>query len=196
MSIYHLHSLICLIISHIKTLIIRCNRDIIIGKKSRLYFKSSIWTTKHGKVYVGKNCLIGRSKRRYHGGMPFYTTLWAEGSESSISIGDNCRINGAYIHAKSSITIGKNCVLAAGITIIDNNGHETYSKNRTIGSDAPSPIKIGNNVWIGMNAIILKGTTIGDNSIISAGSIVKGIFPNNSIICGNPATHVKTINIE
>jgi len=189
-------SLISRVLSILKTFLVKCNRKIVLGSKSLLYHRSSIQVTGSGKVLVGNNCVIGRSRRYYHGGMPFHTVLWAEGDGSMISVGDNCRINGAYIHARSDITIGENCVFATGISVLDTNGHETDSADRTKGSDAPMPIKIGNNVWIGMNAIILKGSVIGDNSIVSAGSIVKGTFPANSLICGNPAALVKTLDIS
>lgn len=128
--------------------------------------------------------------------MPFYTTILNDGSNSNICIGNNCRINGAYIHAQDNIRIGNNCVIAAGVNIIDSNGHETYSGNRTIGRDIPKKVSIGNNVWIGINAIVLKGTNIGDNSIVAAGSVVKGDFPSNCIISGNPAKIVKKFKLE
>lgn len=80
--------------------------------------------------------------------------------------------------------------------MIDGNGHETYSLNRTIGRDMPKPIVIGNNVWIGVNAIILKGSMIGENSIVGAGSVVNGLFPANSLIIGNPAKLVKILEIK
>lgn len=149
-----------------------------------------------GEVHIGNNCLIGRSRNGYHAGMPFYTTILLDGTKSFVSIGNNVRINGAYIHSQQSINIGDNCVIAAGVNIIDSNGHETYSNNRTIGRDIPKKIQIGSNVWIGINATILKGTSIGDNSIIAAGSVVKGIFPSNCIIQGNPAKIIKTFELK
>lgn len=135
--------------------------------------------------------MIGRTEDGYHSGMPFYTTILVDGEEAYIEVGDNSRINGAYIHAQKRILIGNNCVIAAGVNIIDSNGHETYSENRTIGRDMPSDIIIGNNVWLGLNAIILKGSEIGDNCVVGAGSVVKGKFPSNVIIVGNPAKIVK-----
>ena len=119
--------------------------------------------------------------------MPFSTTILCDGTDSRVLVGDNCRINGAYIHAESEISIGNNCVIASGVNIIDSNGHEVGSYNRTVGRDTPRPITIGNNVWIGMNAIILKGSKIGDNTIVAAGAIVKGEYPMNSIIHPAPA---------
>ena len=128
--------------------------------------------------------------------MPFYTTLLNDGNESHITIGDKCRMNGVYIHAHNNIVIGNNCVFAAGISIIDSNGYELYSKDRTVGHDTPKPIIIGNNVWVGLNAVILKDTTIGNNSVVAAGSVVKGHYPENSVIQGNPAVVVKYLRIE
>jgi acetyltransferase-like isoleucine patch superfamily enzyme len=55
-----------------------------------------------------------------------------------------------------------------------------------------APVKIGDNVWIGMNAVILKGVTIGDNSIVAAGAVVTKSVPANTIVAGNPAAVVKT----
>jgi maltose O-acetyltransferase len=84
-------------------------------------------------------------------------------------------------------------VIASGVNILDSNGHEVISKNRTVGRDTPKEIVIGENVWIGLNSIILKGTTIGNNSIIAAGSVVKGNIPENVIVQGNPARVIKEI---
>jgi len=54
-----------------------------------------------------------------------------------------------------------------------------------------APVKIGDNVWIGMNAVILKGVTIGDNSVVAAGAVVTKSVPANTIVAGNPAVTVK-----
>ena len=129
----------------------------------------------------------------YHAGMPFNTRLFVDGDDGTIIIGDNCHINGACIHAKSNISLGNKCVVASGVHIIDSNGHEVKSLDRRHVQDVPRPISIGNNVWIGLNVIILKGTIIGDNAVIYAGSVVKGEFPANCIIAGNPAKIIKNI---
>jgi len=168
-----------------------------IGKESVVYYKSSILNlSRLGGVKIGTGCKIGTSPKRYHAGMPFHTRLLCDGYDSTITIGDNSRINGASIHAGSSVEIGANCVIASGVAIMDSNGHELYSKNRTEGSDSPQPIRIGNNVWIGLNVVILKGSIIGDNSVIAAGSVVKGSFPENSLIAGNPGVVVKHLMID
>jgi len=145
---------------------------------------------------IGDNVTLRSTPRGYHAGMPFGTTLFCDTKEAEIVIGENCRLNGVYIHAQKSIKIGKNTVIAAGVNIIDSNGHILASRNRTEGRDKPKSIEIGENVWIGLNSVILKNSKIGDNSVVSAGSVVKGDFPNNSVITGNPAKVVDFIKYK
>ena len=57
-----------------------------------------------------------------------------------------------------------------------------------------APVIIGNNVWIGMNATILKGVTIGDNSVVAAGSVVTKSVPANVVVAGNPAVVIKKLD--
>lgn len=86
------------------------------------------------------------------------------------------------------ISIGNYCRITSGVTILAHDYSRSvlrYYYGDNIGGS--SPVRIGNNCFIGMNAIILMGTSIGDNCIVGAGSVVKGIFPSNSVIAGNPA---------
>ena len=167
-------------LSKIHTLLLSIKRGVSIDLSSEVYYKSRI-INHTGRVQVGKSCKIGTSPKNYHGGMPFPTTLLCDGDRSEILIGNNCRLNGVYVHAQKRIVIGDNCVMASGVNIIDSNGHETISFDRTKGRDFPKEIIIGNNVWIGMNVIVLKGSVIEDNSIISAGSVVRGHVSANTI---------------
>lgn len=166
-----------------------------INRNALIYYKCSINFTPSSIIKIGRSTQIGRSRKNYHAGMPFNTTLLVDVPGAFINIGERCRIFGAYIHAQKGISIGNNCLIAAGVNILDCNGHELYSLDRTVGRDSPENIIIGNNVWIGVNSIILKGTEIGENSCVAAGSVVKGVFPKNSLIQGNPAKVVKELVI-
>lgn len=157
---------------------------------------NKIICVKGAKIQIGENVTLNSKADGYHGGMPYGTTLLVDVEGGCISIGDNCRINGAYIHAKKEITIGRNCVIAAGANILDSNGHLLLSSNRTQDTDEPQNIKIGDNVWICMNSIILKGTTIGNNSVVAANSVVKGSFGDNCVIQGNPAKVISILPIK
>lgn len=158
-------------------------------------YNVKIHLSKDTKCVVGNNVRLCGYKKGYHAAMTFPTTILIDNVGAKVTIGDNCRIVGAYIHAKSSITIGKNSLIASGAQILDSNGHNVYSTNRTIGQDSPLPIVLGENIWVGINVIILKGTVIGNNCVIGANSVVKGEFEANSIIQGNPAKIVNKIDI-
>lgn len=166
-----------------------------IGKNVRIDWISNI-DIYNNYCKIGDNVIIQSFRKNYHAGIPFPSGILIDITGASVEIGDNTYIHGTYIHAQNSIKIGNNCAIASGVNIIDSNGHKIASKKRNLHRDKPEQIIIGNNVWIGLNCIILKGTIIGDNSIISAGSVVKGIFPENSIISGNPALLVDKIIFE
>lgn len=150
----------------------------------------------NNELILKDNVRIRSRQRGYHAGMPFPTTFLIDVKGAKITIGENCRLNGVYLHAQEEIYIGKNTVIASGVNIIDSNGHVLNSSDRTKGRDVPKAIHIGENVWIGLNAIILKGAVIGDNSVIAAGAVVKGEFSANSLISGNPAIVTDIIKIK
>ena len=172
------------------------NAEVHIDSTVRLDKQTKVLAYANTHVRVGDNVYLRSNPDGYHTGMPFPTTLLADKPGALISIGSNCRLNGVYVHSQKAIQIGENCVIAAGVNIIDTNGHQVNSLNRTIGRDNPQPITIGDNVWIGLNAIILKGSVIGDNCVVAAGSVVKGVFPNNTLIQGNPAQGIAELQIE
>lgn len=113
---------------------------------------------------------------------------------ATISIGDNSYISAdSKIYANERISIGDNCALSWNLTIIDSDFHELILDGNP--KIKTKPIHIGNNVWIGCNVTILKGVTIGDNSVIAAGSIVTQDVPANTLVGGNPAKIIKN-NID
>ena len=170
-------------------------KNLSVGNNVRIDIQTKI-DNRANTLVLGNNVYLRSMSKGYHAAMPFPSCILMDKKDARVEIGDNCRINGTYIHAQKSIKIGKNTVIAAGTQIIDTNGHETISTDRTKGRDTPQAIEIGENVWIGLNSIILKGTSIGKNSVVGANSVVKGSFPDNSLILGNPATLVKKLEID
>lgn len=177
-----------------KAKIVFFNRNIVLGEGVIIDYCTRLYTN-NNKLVINDNAYLRSKSKGYQAGMPYPTTILIDVKNAYVEIGRNTRINGAYIHAQKRITIGDNCVIASGVNILDTNGHQLLAENRTLDRDTPSDIIIGNNVWIGLNAIVLKGSKIGDNSVISAGSVVKDIFPKNSLIMGNPARVIKTLLI-
>lgn len=92
-----------------------------------------------------------------------------------------------YIQATNGIIFGSNVELGPGVKIISSNHDLTNFRNHT----PSNPIKIGSNVWIGANSVVLPEVSIGENVIIGAGSIVSKNIPSNSIAVGNPCKVIK-----
>jgi acetyltransferase-like isoleucine patch superfamily enzyme len=90
---------------------------------------------------------------------------------------------GCYIQGINGIEIGDDTIFASGVKIISAN-HDRNNLGKFKGT---IPIKIGNNCWIGANAIILPGVELGDNVIVGAGAVVTRSFPIGSTIIGVPA---------
>lgn len=112
----------------------------------------------------------------------------------NVEIGDNFYINhnsvlldAGKIIFGDNVFIGPNCAFYTS-------GHPINVKDRNQGLEYAYPIKIGNNVWIGGNVVILPGVTVGDNTVIGAGSVVTKDIPESVIAFGNPCKVIKNIN--
>jgi len=150
-----------------------------------------------GAVIIGKHvsCYAGCS--------------FAIGKNGRCTIGDFTLVNGALIMAEDRIDIGSHCLISWNVGIADSDFHPLEPAQRLIDAQAlapffkdrpprpklkTAPVIISDNVWIGMNATILKGVTIGENSVVAAGSVVTKSVPPNTVVAGNPAVAVKTFS--
>jgi acetyltransferase-like isoleucine patch superfamily enzyme len=112
-------------------------------------------------------------------------------AEAEVQIGKGCGFSGTVIAAFKAINLGDHVICGANTLITDSNWHpEDYR------SGDPASVSIENNVWLGVNSIILKGVTIGENSVIGAGSIVTSDVPANVIAAGNPCKVIKSLPIS
>ena len=104
-------------------------------------------------------------------------------------------ISNVAIVATKSITIGRNVMIGGGVTIVDSDFHSMKPEDWFTVDDEKNmvskPVEIGDNVFIGMNSIILKGVTIGEGAVVAAGSVVTKSIPAGEIWGGNPASFIK-----
>ena len=99
----------------------------------------------------------------------------------------NCTIlDGAKVEFGDNVFIAPNCVFSTA-------GHAIDAEQRGKGLEIALPIKVGNNVWFGANVSVLPGVTIGDNTIIGAGSVVNKDIPSGVIAVGNPCRVIREI---
>jgi len=149
------------------------------------------------KIMIGQNVTLNSRNFGYHANMHSPVKLMSDQKDAVIKIGDDTRINGACLHARKRIEIGKNCLIAANVQIFDSNGHPSMfdqPNRRKDLYDVGQDILIGDNVWIGLNSIILPGVTIGDGSIIAANTVVSRNVPPLTLFAGNPGRVVKNFN--
>lgn len=114
-----------------------------------------------------------------------------------IKIGDNTRLNGAGLMAACGITIGCNCLVGSAV-IVDTDFHSVNPDRRT-NPDArvkSASITIGNNVWLAGQTAVLKGVTIGDNSVVGFRGVVASNVPPNVVVAGNPVQVVKQLDFH
>lgn len=144
-----------------------------------------------GNLILGKNVyLSGRSCFFFMSGMPV---------SPEIDIGNGTFIgSGCTLSAARRIRVGQKCLIAAGVRIHDNDGHPLDPgrrlRNEPIRQDEAAEIIIGNNVWIGSQATILKGVTIGDDSVVGTAAVVTSNVPAKTVVAGNPARVVKQLD--
>ena len=148
-------------------------------------------------ITIDDNVTLNSCNRGYHVNMHSSVKLYTDHDGAEIYIGKNTRICGTCIHCYSKIHIGDNCLIAANSQIFDGNGHRlsfgNLAERLNLCKDA-KPIIIDDDVWIGINCIILGGVTIGRGSVIAAGSVVDKEIPPFTIAGGNPARVIKTID--
>ena len=154
----------------IRTVIVKCihMRTITIKGFVNLCHDTKIKITENGKVYFGEN-------------LTTFNNVHLSAVGGKLEIGDNVFFNrNCIVVCREGIKIGDGCVCGPNVCIYD---HDHQFGYEGIGSDyKTSQVSIGDNCWIGANSVILRGTHIGDHSVIGAGTVVKGDIPPHSIV--------------
>jgi acetyltransferase-like isoleucine patch superfamily enzyme len=151
------------------------------------------WVQGEGDLIIGDDVTIdGRSNF-------FFAARYT--SRPTLIIGDGTGIghNCSFVIG-SRITIGKHCRIGAGIQMFDASGHPSDPASRLAGKpvnpEDVRPITIGDNVWIGSNAVIYPGVVIGENSVVSLGSVVMSSVPADTVVAGNPARQIRSLALD
>jgi len=146
----------------------------------------------NGAVILGENVHLGYYDAPRMGSGEIL--LQARQQISKIVIGSGTATsNNVSIIAMESIEIGINCRIGDMTLILDCDFHEVNPLTRDESAGPSAPVRLGDHVWIGSRVIILKGVTIGDNSVIAAGAVVSRSIPANSLAAGVPARVVREL---
>ena len=177
---------------------LRKKAHFIIGANSEVNYRSfDLQNNKNCRFIIGEKSLVSAS-------------FVFEKDGATIEIGRNTFIGGGggALSCAEKIKIGENVFIACNVTIFDHNSHSLnynvrrndlpnlFNKKKTWEDVSISPTIIEEDVWIGVNAIILKGIIIGKGAIVAAGAVVtKNVLPN-TLVAGNPAQVVKELKYD
>lgn len=143
-----------------------------------------------GEIVLGNKVKLNS----YPDGLLLLTGIQTYTKSAKVYIGDECILNGTMIYCRNSVLIGKYCMFGPGTKIVDNDSHKVVaSMVERRNPPISKPIVIQDNVWIGMDCLILKGVTIGENSIIAARTVITKDVPPNVLVGGNPVRIIKRL---
>jgi acetyltransferase-like isoleucine patch superfamily enzyme len=146
-----------------------------------------------GEIAFGEGVQLGwpRSPLFYTG----YSHIEAATPDARILLGDRTEFNNnAFLKSEGAgIRVGRDGLFGAHVEIFDSNFHDLDPTRRVGGTPKMAPVEIGDNVFVGMGVRILKGVTIGDDSVIGAGAVVTSSIPAGVIAAGNPARVVREL---
>lgn len=179
-------------LDHLLGLPIRMSGRVHIGRDTRVRWRSLVARGRNNRLTIGDNSI-------------FHATVSFDAEGGEVIIGNKTYIGRSHIVCHSRVVIGNDVIISWGVTIVDHDSHAISWKNRA--SDVSdwasgsknwehvrrSPVTIEDKVWIGFNASILKGVTVGEGAIIGAGSVVTKDVPPFTVVAGNPARVVREL---
>jgi maltose O-acetyltransferase len=122
-----------------------------------------------------------------------YTYIEARHADSSVRLGAGTHLNNAVtiVSEGPGVTLGRRCLLGPGVHIYDSDFHALEAELRLRGEPRRGGVTIGDDVFLGTNAIVLKGVTIGRGSVVAAAAVVVDDVPEDAVVGGNPAREVR-----
>jgi acetyltransferase-like isoleucine patch superfamily enzyme len=146
-----------------------------------------------GRIVLGDEVEFGwPTSGGFHSG---YCHVEASNADAVVELGDGVQVNNCAIVKSEGpgIRIGPRALIGSRVCIYDSDFHELDPERRRGGRPAMAPVELGENVFVGDGALILKGVTVGADSVIGAGSVVTSSVPAGVIAAGNPARVLRTL---
>ena len=188
---YYCRVLLNLFLNFLWTLLNLINaswQGVVLGKGGRFIGRTYFERFPDSSIVVGNNCRFRNKHASNTTGIYCPCIIATDTSEARIVIGNGCGFSGTRIRCAKSVVLGNNVRCGANTYIADTDAHTDdprAGRNREV--------VIGDNVWLGMNVVVLKGVHIGENSVIGANSVVTKDIPENVVAVGNPCKVIRTL---
>lgn len=162
-----------------------------LGRGCRFHGRAHFRRYPGSRVSIGEQCNFLSSPNANLIGVNRPCMISTMSPQAEVVIGRGCGLSGTVIAAFESIVLGDLVVCGANALLTDSNWQPEDPR-----SGPPAPVRIGNNVWLGVNATILNGVTIDENAVAGAGSVVTADIPANVIAAGNPCRTTKQLDLQ
>lgn len=171
---------------------------VVLGKDVRFYGMPIVSMVKGSSISMGDRVVLCSDSRFTALGVNHPVVLRTLRPGAKIVIGNDCGISGGSICAATNVTLGNECLIGANVTITDTDFHAIKTAGRRFNANPEDigvlPVHISDNVFIGTGAVVLKGVSIGSNSVIAAMSVVCINVLPNLIMAGVLARLIKEID--
>jgi acetyltransferase-like isoleucine patch superfamily enzyme len=163
-----------------------------VRSEGRLSLEAPLLCDGRGVVLLGPNISVGCGLAPLLAAGTVRLQARERGSRIVVGAGTSFS-NNVQVIAENHVTIGRNCLIGDAVLILDSDFHALSAEGRHSLPAIAGPVVLEDNVFIGSRSIILKGVTIGKDSVIGAGSVVVRSIPPGVIAAGNPARIVRTL---
>ena len=151
-------------------------------------------------ITLGTNCILVSAAYANRAGLPHGVQLSTARPGACLHIGNDVGLGGTSITAAIEVRIGNEVLFGPGVRVTDTDFHPIHPYRRRFNNKQADvrarPVHIEDNVWIGAGCLILKGVTIGRDSVIAAGSVVTKSIPPGVVAGGNPARVLRYLPME
>ena len=170
-------------------------KSVHVGRNCNFYGLPYVFRYYNSTIRIGDACVFRSDRTSNLIGVNGKCILATQGEGAMIQIGNSCGFSGVRIGAAQSITLGDNVFCGANVVITDFDWHALDPRARAAGEvPQPLPVHVADNVWLGLDVVVLKGVSIGRNTVIGARSLVVTDIPANVIAGGNPCKVIRPLS--
>jgi hypothetical protein len=163
-----------------------------LGKGCKFYGGAVFRRAPTSRLVIGEGCVFRSARWSNQIGLDRPCRLSTIRPGALIRIGSGCGLSGTVVAAAEHIELGEDVFCGANVTITDTDWHRVDPATRRE-PGLSAPIRLENNVWLGLNVIVLKGVTIGHDSVVAAGSVVTRSIPPGVLAAGQPARVIRSL---